>query len=151
PAAWRQASRARRPATSAAGRASLRAAGTPTILRSLLVGLVAAALAWGALAAWTVHQHASAADQVVSTREPVTLAAQALYQSLSDAAVTATTAFRAGPPEPLAVREHYEADVARAAADLATLRNAGAGASGQLAVSLSEVSSGLPVYTGYVQ
>jgi hypothetical protein len=134
-----------------ARRLPLRATGTPAVLRSLLIGLVAAAVAWGALAAWTVSQHASAAAQVVSTSEPLTLAAQGLYQSLSDADVTATTAFLAGPPEPLAVRRHYEADIARAAADLAALRNASAGASTALAASLSEVSTGLPVYTGYVE
>jgi len=127
-------------------------ASTPAILRSLLLGLALASLAWGAVAAWTVHQHASAASQVVTSSEPLSLAAQRMYQALSDADVTATTAFLAGPPEPLAVRRHYEADIARAAADLATLRAAGRGpAGGNLGASLAAISAGLPVYAGYVQ
>jgi hypothetical protein len=126
-------------------------AGTPAVLRSLLVGLVAAALAWGVLAAWTVNQHASAAAQVVSTSEPLTLAAQGLYQSLSDADVTATTAFLKAPTWPLAVRRQYEADIDRAGTDLATLRNAGAPAGAQLTASLAVVAAGLPAYTGYVE
>ncbi len=127
--------------------------GTPAALRSLLIGLTAASLAWGALAAWTVSHHASAASQVVTTSEPLSFAAQQMYQSLSDADVTATTAFLAGPPEPLSVRQHYEADIAQAAADLATLRAAtgGSSANAALASSLAAVAQGLPVYSGYVQ
>jgi hypothetical protein len=126
--------------------------GTPAALRSLLIGLTAASLAWGVLAAWTVSQHASAASQVVTTSEPLSFAAQQMYASLSDADVTATTAFLAGPPEPLSVRQRYEADIAQAGADLATLRAAtGGSANAALASSLAAVAQGLPVYSGYVQ
>jgi hypothetical protein len=120
-------------------------------LRSLLTGLVAVAIAWGVLATWTVDQHASAASAVVSTNEPLTRAAQGLYQSLSDADVTATTAFLTGPVWPLAVRQHYEADIAQAGVDLSILHNAGGPASAQLAASLSTVATGLPAYASYVQ
>jgi hypothetical protein len=131
---------------------SLLGAGTPAVLRSLLAGLVLASVLWGVVAAWTVDQHASAASEVVSTSEPLSLAAQEMYQSLSDADVTATTAFLAGPAEPLSVRQHYEADIAKAAADLAKLRSAGtSGSASQLASNLAAVSAGLPLYTGYVQ
>ena len=132
---------------------ALRAAGTPAILRLLLAGLIAASLVWGGLAAWAIGQHAAAASEVVSSSEPLSLDAQQMYQSLSDADVTATTAFLAGPPEPLAVRQHYQADIARAAADLAALRSAGGSAGsgdGRLAAGLAAVSAGLPVYAGYV-
>jgi len=131
---------------------SLLAAGTPAILRLLLAGLVSVSVAWGVVSAWTVGQHAAAASAVVSTSEPLSLAAQQMYQSLSDADVTATTTFLAGPPEPLTVRQRYEADIARAAADLTVLRSTDpAGGSDQLAASLAAISTGLPVYTGYVQ
>lgn len=130
---------------------SLRGAGTPGVLRSLLIGLVLACIAWGAIAAWTVSTHASAASQVVSTSEPVSLAAQGMYQSLSDADVTATTSFLTGPAVPLAMRQRYEQDIANAAADLATLRNAGASTGSSLASNLSILSTGLPAYSGYVQ
>jgi hypothetical protein len=115
----------------------------------MLITLVGASVAWGILGAWTVGQHASAAAQVASSSEPLSLDARQLYQSLSDADVTATTAFLAGPPEPLAVRQRYEADLARAAADLSALRAADANAAD--APALAGISADLPVYAGYVQ
>ena len=132
-----------------------RAAGTPAILRLLLIALTAGSVAWGVVGAWAVSQHASAADQVVTAIEPLSLDAQQMYRSLSDADVTATTSFLAGPPEPLGVRQHFEADIARAAADLAALRNsrAVAGSSptaARIDAALAAISASLPVYTGYV-
>lgn len=130
----------------------LRAAGTPAILRLLLIALTAGSLAWGVVGAWAVSQHASGADQVVTTSEPLSLDAQRMYRSLSDADVTATTAFLAGPPEPLGVRQRYEADIAQTAADLAALRGSAGGgqAAARLSADLAAISAGLPVYTGYV-
>ncbi len=129
----------------------LSAAATPTRLRMLMVSLLVVALAWGAVGAWTVSQHASAAGDVVSTSEPLSLSAQQMYRSLSDADVTTTTAFLTGPNEPLAARQRYAADIAQAATDLAALKNAATTASGRpLLASLAAVSTGLPVYTGYV-
>ena len=135
---------------------AVRAGGTPARLRLLLIALTSGSLAWGAVAAWTVSQHASAASQVVTASEPLSLAAQQMYRSLADADVTATTAYLTGPPEPLTVRRRFEADIARAAADLARLRAARAAAGGgaaaaRLSASLAAISAGLPVYTGYVQ
>ncbi len=132
-----------------------RAAGTPAILRLLLIGLTAGSLAWGVVGALAMSQHASAANRIVTAIEPLSLDARQMYRSLSDADVTATTAFLAGPPESLAARQHFEADIAQAAADLAALRNAGAVAgSGQTAArldaGLAAISASLPVYTGYV-
>ncbi len=101
-------------------------------MRLLLIGLTAGSLAWGVVGALAMSQHASAADRIVTAIEPLSLDAQQMYRSLSDADVTATTAFLAGPPEPLAVRQHFEADIAQAAAGLAA------------------ISASLPVYTGYV-
>jgi hypothetical protein len=123
----------------------------PARLRTLMIGLLIASLAWGAVTAWTVVQHASAAHDVVTTSEPLSLSAQQMYRSLSDADVTATTAFLANVNEPLLERQRYAADIAQAAADLSSLRNAAAGsADPQLLRSLAAVSAGLPVYTGYV-
>jgi hypothetical protein len=121
---------------------------TPGTLRLLLVTLVLACLGWGAVAAWTVGLHSSAADDVVSRSEPLSLDAQQIYQSLSDADVTVATALLAGPREPLAARQHFDADIARASAGL----KAATTASGNSAVSasLATLSAGLPVYTGYV-
>ena len=132
-----------------------RAAGTPAILRLLMIGLTAASVAWGVVGAFAVSQHSSAANQIVTAIEPLSLDAQQMYRSLSDADVTATTSFLAGPPEPLAVRQHFEADITQAAADLAALRNSGAVAgsgptAARLHAGLAAISASLPVYTGYV-
>lgn len=131
---------------------SLTRAGTPGILRLLLISLVGGSIVWGAVGAWAVSQHASAAGQVVSTSEPLSLAAQQMYQSLSDADVTATTAILASPPERLAARQRYDADISNAAADLAQLRTsaAGSGKAG-LTANLAAVATGVPVYAKYAQ
>lgn len=115
-----------------------------------MIALLIASLAWGAVTAWTVLQHTSAASDVVNLSEPLSLNAQRMYLSLSDADVTATTAFLGSPNVPLAQRQRYSADIARAAADLSTLKNAAGTANGPLRDSLAAVSAGLPVYTGYV-
>ncbi len=113
-----------------------------------MIVLLLASLAWGAVGAWTVNQHASAAQDVVSTSEPLSLSAQQMYQSLSDADVTATTAFLTGPNPSLLARQRYEADIAQAAADLTSLKDAATTTSGQqLLSSLDAVSTGLPMYT----
>jgi hypothetical protein len=123
----------------------------PGSLRLLLIVLVAAAVAYGAVGTWTVIQHASAARDVVSTSEPLSLAAQRMYQSLSDADVTATTAFLAGPNVRLPARERYAADISQAAADLTRLEGAATTPGDpRLVHSLAAVAAGLPVYTGYV-
>jgi hypothetical protein len=126
----------------------LSASSTPTRLRLLMVALLLASLAWGALSAWTVIQHASAAQDVVSASEPLSLSAQQMYRSLADADVTATTAFLSGPNEPLADRQRYTADYTQAATDLSNLRaGATSGSNPQLLASLSAISTALPVYT----
>ena len=129
----------------------LAAATTPTLLRILMIILLLASLAWGAVGAWAVSQHASAAQNVVSTSEPLSLSAQQMYRSLSDADVTAATLFLNGPdPSPQAL-QRQNADLAQAATDLTRLTAAATTASNpQLLTSLNAVSTGLSVYTRYV-
>jgi ABC-type multidrug transport system fused ATPase/permease subunit len=123
----------------------------PADLRLLLIVLVAAAVAYGAVGTWTVIQHGSAAQNVVSTSEPLSLGAQRMYQALSDADVTATTSFLIGPNVRLPARERYAADIDRAAAELTRLENATTtSANPRLVHSLAAAAAGLPVYTGYV-
>jgi hypothetical protein len=122
-------------------------ASAPARLRTLLIVLVTGCLAWGVVAGWTVSQHASAAGDVVGTSEPLSLDARQLYRSLSDADITATTAFLSGVQERLAMRQRYAADISGAAADLAALKAADSRAQ---AASLSAIAAGLPLYTDYV-
>jgi hypothetical protein len=129
----------------------LKPATAPAAIQLLMAVLVTASVAWGVVGAWTVNQHASAAHDVVSTSEPLSLDAQQMYQSLADADVIVTTAFLSGPDEPLATRDQYQADIAQAATDLTDLKQAAVtGRNPQLDSSLAAISSGLPVYTGYV-
>jgi hypothetical protein len=122
----------------------------PAKLQLFLVVLVVLSAAWGGVGAWTVSQHASAAGDIVSASEPLSLDAQQMYQSLADADVTVTTAFLSGPDEPLTARDRYQADIAQAATDLTALKEAAARGNQQLNASLAAISAGLPVYTGYV-
>jgi hypothetical protein len=125
------------------------AATTPAKLRLLSVALVLLSAAWGALGGWTVSQHASAAGAVVHVDQPLALAAQRMYQSISDADVTVTTAFLSGPEPPLATLQRYRGDIASAAGNLTALKSAASG-NQQLTAAIAAVSAGLPVYTGYV-
>src|SRR6516162_8216605 len=88
---------------------------TPGRLRLLLAGLVVLSLAWGVVAALIANQHASAAADVVAVSEPLSLDAEQIYQSLSDADATAANAFLFGGIEPAAARQRYQADIAQAA------------------------------------
>jgi hypothetical protein len=84
-------------------------------MRLLLAGLVILSLAWGVLAGLTAEQHASAAADVIAVSEPLSLDAEQIYQSLSDADATAASAFLSGGLEPAADLQRYNADIAQAA------------------------------------
>jgi hypothetical protein len=104
------------PAVRTAGwRSRLDGATTPARLRLLLALLILLSLAWGALAALTADQHASAAADVVAVSEPLSLDAEQIYTSLSDADATAANAFLAGGLEPTAARQRFQADITKAA------------------------------------
>jgi len=151
PAPARRLTRAQRPAGSRRPSPARRLvpATAPAAMQLLLAVLITAFAVWGAAAAWTVSQHASAAHDVVATSEPLSLEAQRMYQSLADADIIVTTAFLTGPDESLAARDSYQADITRAATDLSDLKQAASG-DPQLGSSLAAISSGLPVYAGYV-
>src|SRR6516225_304781 len=108
--------RAPAPAGGGAGwRSRLEAATTPARLRLLLAVLVLLSLAWGVLAALTADQHASAAADVVAVSEPLSLDAEQIYTSLSDADATAANAFLAGGLESAKARQRYQGDITQAA------------------------------------
>jgi hypothetical protein len=93
----------------------LATATTPAKLGLLLAALVLLSLAWGVLAAFTAEQHASAAANVVAVSEPLSLDAEQIYTSLSDADAAEANAFLAGGLEPAAARQRYDADITQAA------------------------------------
>jgi hypothetical protein len=130
-------------------RGTLAAGTTHAKLRLLLLALQVLTVLWGAVAAWSVAGHASAAGNVRAVSEPLSLDAQRIYRSLSDADATEAAAFLHGGQDPLRLRRQYQADVAQAARELETATAAAGGSSAgpQLAV----LSAGLPVYTGLVE
>jgi hypothetical protein len=139
------------PVTARPRRFGLNVSTTPGRLRFLLVALVLLSLGWGVLAAFTVHQYASAASGVVATREPLSLDALQIYQRLSDANDDAATAFLTGGLEPVAVRQRYLSDIRAAATGLedATAR---AGVShGATADDLRTLYTELLVYVGEIE
>ena len=99
-------------------RSRLNMSSTPGTIGLLMVAFVVLSLAWGAVGAWTAYEHASAAAGVLNSSEPVSFQARQMYQALSDADVTATTAFLSGAQETLPMRQRYQADIAQAGADL---------------------------------
>jgi hypothetical protein len=153
----------RAPAAQRAGPLSRLDTSTPGRLRLLLVGLVLLSLAWGVLAALTAEQHASAAADVVAVSEPLSLDAEQIYQSLSDADATAASAFLVAGPEPAADLQRYNADIAQAAVRIEAASallgssaartqlpgqpNKQASATGD---DLATLSAGLPVYADEV-
>jgi len=145
---------------------------TPGRLWLLLVSLVILSLVWGVIAALAAGQHASAATEVVAVSEPLSLDAEQIYQSLSDADATAASAFLSGGLEPAAARQRYNADIKQAAirieaasalvgasaarTGLPSHPNKQASAPGSAPGSatgddLAALSAGLPVYTGEVE
>jgi hypothetical protein len=128
---------------------AVRAGSTPAKLGLWLAGLLAVSLAWGAVAAWTVAEHASAAGNVVTVSEPLSLDAQQIYRSLSAADATEAAAFLSGGLEPLSLRARYQTDITQAARQVeAATTAAGQSAAGS---ALATLSAGLPHYAGLVE
>ena len=128
-----------------------RASTTPGKVRLIRAGLVILCLGWGALAALMVGQHASAAANVVSTSEPLSLKAQQMYQSLAGADVIVSTGYLYGATPPPESRQRYLQDIAVATADLKAVTAASGSGDSAVSDSLSTLSADLPVYTGYVE
>lgn len=131
-------------------RAQRRRRSTPGALRLIMIGLVALAVGWGALAAITVAQHAAGATQAVSTSEPLSIEAEQIYSSLADADVAVSTGYLYGKQAPFSLRQEYTSDIATASADVKAA-TAASGGDPAIGPSLATLSSALPVYTGYVE
>jgi len=120
----------------------------PAKLWLLLGGLVALIVSWGAVTASTVAYRVSATGNVATISEPLSLDAQRIYRSLSDADATEAAAFLHGGLEPFSMRRRYLADIAQAARELEAATAAGQSAA---APQLATLATQLPVYTGLVE
>jgi hypothetical protein len=122
---------------------------SPAKLRLLLVSLLALFVLWATAATLTAAVHASAAANLVSVSEPLSVDAQQIYRSLSDADATEAAAFLTGGLEPLALRHRYQDDIARAALHLEAATSAAGNSAARSR--FAALAAGLPVYTGLVE
>lgn len=130
-------------------RASLaaRARSTPGRLTGLMVVAILLAIGFGAAAVTGVVQRSDLVGDVHDHSGPLTVQAQLLYRSLSDADATAASAFLQGGIEPVSLSRRYQRDIATASQALATTADSGGADAGAVSV----LSAQLPVYTGLVE
>ncbi len=130
----------------------LRKAATTEPGRLRIIGAVLAALvlAFGAVTAWQMTARAEAADDVLTSSQPLTSDAADIYRSLADANTAASSGFLAGGQETAASRDRYENDIRTAAAKLVNAAaNSGPGSSS--AKTIAELNRLLPEYKGLVE
>lgn len=125
---------------------------TPGVLGLLAALLVVVSLAVGILTALSVQRRSAALQDLTERSGPLSVAAQEIYRSLSDADATATSAFLAGGLEPGPVRARYEADIAQAEAAMTVAVAArDIGDVTDPGNPLATLSGQLSVYTGLVE
>jgi len=128
--------------------------GTPATIQALIALLIVLAVAWGAIGAWAVDQHSSAASSLAHSDEPYSSDAQQLYLAIADADVTITTSFlhdssTQTPPSSLAARQRFNHDLIAASGYLADLRNPGGNP--QFTQAVATLAGGMPDYYRDVQ
>ena len=136
----------------AEGADRLRRAATTEPGRLRIIGALLAALvvAFGAVAAWQMTDRAAAADDVLTSSQPLSSDAADIYRSLADANTAASSGFLAGGQETAASRDRYEKDIRTAAAKLV---NAAANSEpdSPSAATIAELNRLLPEYKGLVE
>lgn len=125
---------------------------TPGVLIVFTVALVLVSVLVGLLTVVRVQSRALALDDLAARSGPLSIAAQDLYRSLSDADATANSAFLSQGLEPPDVRARYESDIAQAetALALAVAAREPADLADQDSA-LSVLSREMSVYTGLVE
>ncbi len=124
---------------------------TPAKLLALGTALIVVALVAGTVAAIQVADRQRTLDTLLNQVEPQANATQNLYSSLSIADAAATTAFIFGGIEPVAVRDRYTQSIGEAAADLIGAASGIVETNAEGQRLLTELSTGLPVYTGLIE
>ena len=121
---------------------------TPDLYRLVTAALLVLGLGAGLAGVATVRHRAALMSDITGVSGPLSVDAQDLYRSLSDADATAANAFLANGVEPAALRQRYLDDLARATAALSVaLRDAGDDDAARLALLADQV----PVYAGLVE
>ncbi|WP_440581735.1 hypothetical protein [Streptomyces djakartensis] len=136
----------------AEGAERLRAAATTEPGRLRIIGALLAALvvAFGAVSAWQMTDRAAAADDVLTSSQPLSSDAADIYRSLADANTAASSGFLAGGQESAASRDRYEKDIRTAAEKLVNAAAASQPGSPS-ARTIAELNRLLPEYKGLVE
>ncbi|MFH9014044.1 hypothetical protein ACH4C6_22020 [Streptomyces sp. NPDC017943] len=136
----------------AEGAERLRAAATTEPGRLRIIGALLAALvvAFGAVSAWQMTGRAAAADDVLTSSQPLSSDAADIYRSLADANTAASSGFLAGGQESAASRDRYEKDIRTAAEKLVNAAAASEPGSPS-ARTIAELNRLLPEYKGLVE
>jgi hypothetical protein len=125
-----------------------KAATTPGRLRLAMATVVLAALIAGLALGVLTTVRRDAADAVATRDEPLMVAADRLYASLSDADAAAATTFLRGGVEPADLRARYLADLRDASGQLASLGRRVQGSIEPAAI--GAIGAALPVYAGLI-
>lgn len=130
----------------------LRAAATtePGRLRIIGAALALLVVAFGVVSAVQMDNRSSAADDVLDSSQPLSVAAADVYGSLADANTAASSGFLAGGQETRESRARYERNIKEAARGLATAATA-SGRNSSSARTVSELNELLPEYKGLVE
>lgn len=121
---------------------------TPGRLGLAMAGLVVLSLLTGVLGLISIQGRASTLTDLTTNREPFSAAAEQIYRSLSDADATMAGAFLSNSVS--AQRERYETDIEQAGAALAVAATDISGVT-EADQPLSQLATGIPVYTGLVE
>jgi hypothetical protein len=119
-------------------------------LSLIMVALVMLALATGVVGIVGVNNRADLVEGVAAHSGTAAVTAQDLYRSLSDADASAASAFLSNGLEPAALRQRYQADIAKATAALTMAAGSGI-TRGAGAAAIATITAALPVYTGLVE
>ena len=124
---------------------------TPARLVAMVFALVVLALTVGGLASTAVTERVDTLGTLLVRTEPFANSAQNLYGALSVADAAAATAFIAGGLEPPEVRERYSQALGEASSEL-IVASAGVSENDEATSAvLTQIATGLPVYSGLVE
>ncbi|OLF14480.1 hypothetical protein BLA60_01120 [Actinophytocola xinjiangensis] len=125
---------------------------TPGVLTVLTGALVLVSILVGVLTAVGVRGRSAALEDLAQRSGPLSVAAQDIYRALSDADVTATSAFLSSGAESAELRNRYLTDIAQAESAIAVAVAAREPA--EMSVGdgpLDVLSTRLSVYTGIIE
>lgn len=130
----------------------LRAAAVTEPGRLRIIGALLAALvvAFGVVTAWQMNERSTAADDVLTSSQPLSSAAADIYRSLAEANTAASSGFLAGGQETKDSRDRYEKGMAAAAEGLVTAA-ANSDPDSPATATIAELNRLLPEYKGLVE